>query len=194
MKIQNFRLIGPWGDLDKGPTYVRPENAGTLNRFGEILEAASGDLESCTIALSAADVQALGRALRRVAAGEDARHVFAQKKVGHRQDERHRKQTIAILYWQTFAERLANGMSPEQAKREAVDRARRHFTDKKINGATVTRYARTLRGPVLEFLDLRHRSGHGPGTETLRKHLDKHGEHIGDGPTLPPLRRRRGSD
>jgi hypothetical protein len=169
-------LVGPWVNATTGRAHVRPEGAGALDFLGRSLEATQGDpLGPGTVNVSAADLRALGRALRRVASGEDARHVFAQTRAGYATFQRQRKGTIAYLYWRTLAEVLAAGaVSEGDAKRQAIARAQRQFPHSGIDGRTVTRYARALRVPIMQALDCFERSGQGPDLAALRAYLARH--------------------
>jgi hypothetical protein len=187
MKKTIERVIGPWGNPEKGPRYVRPDSPGALNRFGEILESATGDMATTAIELSVHDVQALGSALRRIAAGEDARHVFAQNKVGHRPGERLRKQTIGRAYYRALAEHLNSGAKETVAKRAAQRAGMAAGSDKPVDVKTIERYAHEHQTAILAYMDDLHRIGSGPSTRKLRAHLQKHGQHMSEGPDLPPL-------
>lgn len=187
-KRRDVALVGPWGNREEGPQYVRPEGWAALGWFGKTLEAATGETayeyfqkglrgerqRPATVNVTATDLHALGKALRRVAAGEDARHVFGQAKVGHRQDDRPRKQTIAYLYWYTLAQALNDGASDRDAKAAAVDRARRQFSRPQIDAATVVRYATAQRAVLMPRLEFQARHHQGPKLDALRAYLAKH--------------------
>ena len=168
-------LVGPWGNREAVPERNPPEGAGALDFFGKALEAATGGPSTATVAISVRDVQALGRALRRVAAGEDARHVFAQTRAGYDLRERQRKGTIALLYWRTLAELLEAGrVSEREAKRQAITRAQRRFPRRTIDDASVAKYARAHRDLCLMMLEVFHKQGKGPSLAPLRRYLARH--------------------
>lgn len=180
--------IATWGYPPPGKHYARPQEWFALQWVADMLEAARGEpLERGDVDLCTRDLQKLGKALRRIAAGEDARHVFRQVRRRGKQDDRIRNQTVAWLYLLTLAQQLADGAPERTAVARATARARRQFPDKKIDAATVRRYAREFRDGILTTLQHMERTGTGPATAPLLAHLAKHGEHMSDGPDLPPL-------
>jgi hypothetical protein len=156
--------------------HVRPEGFGALDFIGKALEAAQGDdLGPGAVNLSTMDLRALGRSLRRVAAGEDARHVFAQTRDGYTTFERLRRGTIAHLYWRTLAEVLATGdVTEREAKRLAIARAQKQFPDRDLDAASIVRYASTHRASCMMMLEHTHRVGKGPNPAALHAYLAKH--------------------
>jgi hypothetical protein len=151
-----LRTVGEWGYLTLGKHYAPPKFAGALDAFGAALEAATGDTGSTQIELDVYNLRALGSALRRIAAGEDARHVFAQTRPGHRASERLRNSTVAGVYWQTLAEGLAADLSDLEAKSAATARAQAHFDGERITAARVERVARTYRDVWMRVFETQH--------------------------------------
>lgn len=186
--VQNAPYAGLWGNEEEGGRGGRPQGWAALDWLGQALEQSQPDGKVTRVSVAAIDLQALGRSLRRIAGGEDARHVFAQSKVGHRQDDNPTNQAIAMIYWATLAQLLHDGtMSEPAAKREAIARAQRRYPRKTLDAATVTRYARKWRDKLMPLLNHMESTGQGPNLSALRKHLAKHSAHMGDGPDLPPL-------
>ena len=174
--------------LQPGPHYRRPQNFFQLEWIAKQLESTRGEPnDRGEVDLAAGDLRILGQALRRIAGGEDARHIFGQRATRGAQDDRVRNQTVAFVYLHQLASGLAAGASERQAVRSAAERAQRKFPDKKLDAATVRRYATKYRDGILTTLRHMEHAGIGPALDALKQHLEKHGEHIGDGPDLPPL-------
>lgn len=185
---RKVRTIGPWGNPARGPRHTRPESWAALEAFGRELEAAEGETPLAvwmnslllkqpaapsTVAVMASDLHALGRALRRIAAGEDARHVFGQAKVGHRQDATPQQQRLALIYYRTLAQQLEAGEVNERAaKKAAIGAARKLAPD--VDEATVPRYAQKHRDAVWPLLEATAKSGQGPKLKALKAYLAKH--------------------
>lgn len=94
-----LRMVGAWGDTspDPGKRRVKPEGYGALDKLGQALAAADGVYASATVPIAAVDVQALGKALRRIAKGEDARHLFAQIVTPGRQSASQEQAAVAAI-------------------------------------------------------------------------------------------------
>ena len=156
------------------PELAQPVGASALDALGAALEAARGDFASSQVELAADNLHVLGRTLRRIAAGEDARHVFAQTRPAHRASDRLRRSAIAAAYWRALAEGLAAGLPDLQAKHAAVEHAQQHFVDEQITAARVLRVARTYRDVWLRVLEIEHAKGRGPDVAPVRAYLKRH--------------------
>jgi hypothetical protein len=183
---RRMHVIGPWGNVEPGKRYGAPFNAGALDRLGGILEAATGDDARAAVEIAHFDIQSLGTALRRVAGGEDARHVFGQNKAGHRPNQRLRIQHIVHVFYRTLAAELAAGKTDGQARRTAIAAAQR-VPGGKIKTDTVKRYASMHQDATLAYLKDMHRIGNGPDLAPLLAYLARLTNRIGDGPELPPM-------